>query len=674
MMEETAMQRIQLDDFLNYKFLSAVEYAPDGAHAAFVTSKADLDRNGYLSWLYLYDAGTQTVSQLTSFGEEKSFVWLDNSTVLFPGLRDPALKKRVEAGEPWTILYAIDIRGGEAQEYARVPAKVKKIKPMPDGRLAVVCEVNNDMPNPHDYQGEEREKVLAMLREENDYIVGDEVPFLRQGMGVQNGLRSRLFLFDRRDGTMQPVSQKWANVDFFSVRSDEIIYAAMPFEKDKPLMYSCGVYCYTLADGSVKQLLRDDVYRFRYMDYLGDEIGIAASDMKRWGPNENPYFYTLDHDGNLTLRVKNEESACSYVITDCRYGSGSADFRHLDGDVYYLAGKGGSAVIRRLNADGTFEDLTDENGAVDCLAVTHGKILCIAMRGTHLQELYSLKDGVLRQITHFNDWVEQERTVSTPEHFTFENDGYTLDGWIMKPADFDPSKKYPAILDIHGGPKCAYGPIFYHELQYRANHGYIVIYCDPRGSEGRDNEFADVIGKYGTIDYEDLMKFTDECIARCPQIDTERMGVAGGSYGGFMTNWIICHTDRFRCGASQRGISDQVAHFATSDTGYRFPMNQAMGANIWEHHDAFWNGSPLKYANRCKTPTLFIHSNEDYRCPLQDGIEMYTALKYFGVDTRIVIFKGESHELSRSGRPTHRIRRMKEITAWLDKYLTPDCG
>ncbi len=101
-------------------------------------------------------------------------------------------------------------------------------------------------------------------------------------------------------------------------------------------------------------------------------------------------------------------------------------------------------------------------------------------------------------------------------------------------------------------------------------------------------------------------------------------------------------------------------------------MKQAMGSNIWEHHDAFWDGSPLKYADRCKTPTLFIHSSEDYRCPLQDSIEMYTALKYFGVDSRIVIFKGENHELSRSGRPSHRIRRMKEITAWLDKYLTPD--
>lgn len=668
------MERLKIDDFLKYRFLSGVEYAPDGKHATFVVSKADLERNGYLSWLYLYDADTGTTRQLTTGGQEKSFAWLDNDTIIFPGMRDETLKRRTEAGEPWTILYTIDIRGGEAQEYARVPAKVKKMKPMADGRLAMVCEFNNDMPNPHDYQGEEKEKVLAMLREENDYIVGDELPFLRQGMGVQNGLRSRLFLFDRRDSSLLPISQKWANVDFFSVRGDEIIYAAMPFEKEKPLMYSCGVYCCDVKSGTVRQLLRDDTYRFRYMDYLGDEIGIAASDMKRWGPNENPYFYTLTHDGELKLRAKNEESACSYVITDCRYGSGSAEFRHLDGDVYYLSGRGGSAVIRRLNADGTFEDLTDEDGVVDCLAVTRDEILCVAMRGTQLQELYSLKNGVLRQVTHFNDWVTQERTVSTPEHVTFENDGYTLDGWVMKPIDFDPSRKYPAVLDIHGGPKCAYGPIFYHELQYRANHGYFVIYCDPRGSEGRDNEFADVINKYGTIDYEDLMKFTDECIARYPQIDTERMGVAGGSYGGFMTNWIICHTDRFRCGASQRGISDQVAHFATSDTGYRFPMNQAMGANIWEHHDAFWNGSPLKYADKCHTPTLFIHSNEDYRCPLSDGIEMYTALKYFGIDTRIVIFKGESHELSRSGRPTHRIRRMKEITAWLDKYLTPDCN
>lgn len=666
------MEHLKLEDFLHYRFLSAVEFAPGGKKAAFVVSQADLDRNGYLSWLYLYDSGTGSVRQLTGFGEEKSFVWLDDTTILFPGMRDEALKRRTEAGEPWTVLYAIDIHGGEAREYARVPARVKRFKPMSDGRLAMVCEVSVDQPNPHDYQGTEREKVLEALREEEDYIVGDELPFLRQGMGVQNGLRSRLFLFDRKDGSLRPISGKWANVEFFSVREGEILYSAVPFTKDKPLMFTCGVFCFDTASGQERQLLRDDLLRFRYMDYLDGEIGIAASDLKRWGSNENPYFYTLNHDGELTLRAKNEESACSFVLTDCRYGSGSAEFRHMDGDVYYLAGKGGSAVIRRLNADGTFEDLTDEGGVVDCLAVTRDEILCVAMRGTRLQELYSLRDGALRQVTHFNDWVARERTVSTPEPVAFENDGYRLEGWVMKPVNFDPAKKYPAVLDIHGGPKCAYGPIFYHELQYRANHGYFVIYCNPRGSEGRDNVFADVIGKFGTIDYEDLMKFTDECIARYPQIDAERMGVAGGSYGGFMTNWIVCHTDRFRCGASQRGISDQVSHFATSDTGYRFPMNQAMGSNIWEHHEAFWNGSPLKYADRCKTPTLFIHSDEDYRCPLQDGVEMYTALKYFGVDTRIVIFKGENHELSRSGRPTHRIRRMKEITAWLDKYLTPD--
>ena len=665
------MERIKLEDFLEYRYLSALEFSPDGTHAAFVVSHADIQKNGYHSTIYLYEAQSGAVRQLTNGGAETSFVWLNNHTILFPGMRDAALKKRVEAKEPWTIIYAIDISGGEAREYARVPAKVKKVKPLEDGRLAIVCEVNHDQPNPHDYQGADREKVLAMLREEEDYIVGDELPFLRQGMGVQNGLRSCLFLFDKDSGEMTRISPKWANVEFFSVRGQEILYTAMPFEKAKPLMYTSGIYCYDCVSSQGKQLLSDDTYRFRYMDYLGEEIGFAASDMKRWGPNENPYFYRLTHEGELTLLAKNEESACSYVLSDCRYGGGSADFRHWNGEIYYLAGKGGNAVIRCLHANGTFEDLTDEDGAVDCLDISRNEILFIAMRGTRLQEVYSLRQGTIRQVTHFNDWVAEERSVVAPEHVVFENDGYSLEGWVLKPAGFDPTKQYPAVLDIHGGPKCAYGPIFYHELQYRANHGYFVLLCNPRGSEGRDNEFADVIGKYGTIDYEDIMKFTDVCIERYPQIDTQRLGVAGGSYGGFMTNWIICHTDRFRCGASQRGISDQVSHFATSDTGYRFPMNQAMGANIWEHHDASWSGSPLKYADRCKTPTLFIHSNEDYRCPLQDGIEMYTALKYFGVDTRIVIFKGESHELSRSGRPTHRIRRMQEITNWLDKYLHP---
>ena len=175
-------------------------------------------------------------------------------------------------------------------------------------------------------------------------------------------------------------------------------------------------------------------------------------------------------------------------------------------------------------------------------------------------------------------------------------------------------------------------------------------------------------GDFGGRDYDDIMAFVDAAIAQFDYIDKDRLGVTGGSYGGVMTNWIIGHTDRFRAAASQRSISNWVTLEAISDIGYNFGLGY-IGADPWTDIDELWKKSPLAYANKVKTPTLFIHSDEDYRCPLPEGLQMYSALQYFGVPSRIVIFKNENHELSRSGRPLNRIKRLQEITNWFDKYL-----
>ena len=262
--------------------------------------------------------------------------------------------------------------------------------------------------------------------------------------------------------------------------------------------------------------------------------------------------------------------------------------------------------------------------------------------------------------------------VAIPEKLSFVNDGVDLDGWVLKPRDFDPKKSYPGILDIHGGPKTVYGEVFYHEMQFWANEGYFVFFCNPRGGDGRGNEFADLRGKYGSIDYDDIMAFCDEVQTKYPQLDKKRLAVTGGSYGGFMTNWIIGHTDRCAAAASQRSIANWIGFGFTSDIGDDFAKDQ-MGlgkkGNVWNSMEKLWLHSPLQYLDRCTTPTLFIHSDEDYRCPLSEGYQMYAALQQLGVETRMCGFRGENHELSRSGKPLHRIRRLKEITAWFDSHL-----
>ena len=305
---------------------------------------------------------------------------------------------------------------------------------------------------------------------------------------------------------------------------------------------------------------------------------------------------------------------------------------------------------------------------MDCFDLCDEALIFIGLRGAKLQEIYTYEKGVEIQRTRFNEKIAETKTILQPERLEFENDNITMEGFVLKPVDYDENKRYPGILDIHGGPKTVYGEVFYHEMQVWANEGYFVFFCNPRGSDGRGDEFADIRGKYGTIDYQDLMKFTDLVLEKYPQIDKGRIGVTGGSYGGFMTNWLIGHTDRFQCAVSQRSISNWISKFGTTDIGYYFNADQIQ-STPWDNMEKMWFHSPLKYADRAVTPTLFLHSEEDYRCWLAEGLQMFTALKYHGVDARFCLFRGENHELSRSGKPRHRVRRLEEMTNWFETYL-----
>ena len=224
-----------------------------------------------------------------------------------------------------------------------------------------------------------------------------------------------------------------------------------------------------------------------------------------------------------------------------------------------------------------------------------------------------------------------------------------------------PGKKYPAILTIHGGPRLSYGSVFFHEMQVLAGAGYFVLFCNPRGSEGRGNDFADIRGRFGTIDYQDIMAFLDGALARWPDIDPTRLGVGGGSYGGFMTNWIIGHTDRFQAadpsGPSQTGPGWRARRTSATTS----PRGKPALPTGKDGFSSLVAQSPLRYADHVTTPTLFLHGEEDYRCWKLEAIQMFTALQLRGVPSRLCLFPGENHELSRSGRPRQRLRRLEEM-------------
>ena len=663
------MERIKLDDFTRFKFLSDLKYSPDGRHAGFVVHRLDLEDNKYLSNIWIYNVDGDGYFQLTSFDEENGYEWLNDDTILFTGNRNPKDKKRLENGEPITRLYEISIHGGEATEISSINMKVTAVLPAREKLYLFTAQFSPYEKNLDDLSDEDKKDELKKRKEEKDYQILDEIPFVANGEGYTNKVRNRLYVY--KDGDISPVTDEYTNVEVVNLNEDKTmaVLCTRTYKDKMPLKND--VYLYDIDSGKLKKLNSDNELSHDYAEFIDNSSVIAvASDMKRFGVNENHKFYLYDTgSGRRTLMTPDlDMSLFDEVGSDCRYGD-NVPFAVDDGYLYFTAMDRFNSNLYRTDKDGNIEKIINAAGSLDGFDVKNGNIIYIAFRDRKIDELYKQDEGSEVQITKFNEWLPNERYLQKPERLEVETKPrVTIDGWVIKPVDFDVGSKYPAILDVHGGPKTADGDIYFHEMQYWASHGYFVLFCNPRGSDGRGNEFADIRGKYGTIDYDDLMKFTDSVLEKYNNIDKNRLGVTGGSYGGFMTNWIIGHTDRFKAAASQRSISNWVSDFGTTDIGFYFNPNE-VGGNPWNNIDKYWEHSPLRYADKVKTPTLFIHSDEDHRCWMGEGLQMFTALKYFGVESRLCLFHGENHELSRSGKPKHRIRRLKEITEWFDSHL-----
>lgn len=657
------MENLKLRDFLDYNYLSSIEVSPDEKNTAFIVHRGDYDDNDYKSNIWVMNNETKKYFRLTGMNEERSFLWLDETKILFPSMRDKKLKVKVEEGEKWTCYYSIDINGGEAQEYMRVPLIVTSIKKIDGDNFILTAKYDNYGVNLNELTGEARAEATRKIKEDKDYEILDEIPFWSNGGGFTNKKRNRLYIYNRATEEITPVSDSISNVTYYSYKDGVVLYVVNRF-KDKQEQRE-AIYTYDIATKEEKLVLPSEDYRVSFAEFFGDGILCGLNDTLKYGLNQNPNFYII-RDGKVELFKEHDTWMINTVGSDCRYGGGKS-FRVKGNKLYFLTTVMHDAFLNTLDINGEERVLTKANGSVDTYAIAGDDIYFIGLRGLRLQELYLLKDEEEIQLTKFNENIIESKKLSIPEKFNIINDGIEIEGWVLKPTDYEEGKEYPAILDIHGGPKTVYGDVFYHEMQVWANMGYFVFFCNPHGGNGRGNEFADIRGKYGTVDYDDLMKFTDEVLKAYP-IDRSRVGVTGGSYGGFMTNWIIGHTDRFACAASQRSIANWFSKFGTTDIGYYFNVDQN-ASSPWENPEKLWWHSPMKYADKVKTPTLFIHSEEDYRCWLTEGIQMFTSLKYHGVPARLCMFRGENHELSRSGKPRHRVKRLEEMTNWFELYL-----
>lgn len=645
------MKKIGIADFCNYHFLSSL--CANKSALYFIDTIAKEDKSDYKQRLLRYDLKTNALSTIKDYEDRIPVLYVDEDK-LFVRKIDKE-EKKVK-----TDVLVLDGASGDKKDEFILPIDVSEIKSYDDNYYLVSATIKVKDPDYYLYDEAKKDEIVKLEEENSDYLEIDEYPFMFNGAGMINGNRNALFLLNKKTKELKRITDTYMDVESYDFKDGKILFTGVNFKTYKKKF--AFVYEYDVNSG-VTTTLYDKRMLITRAFYFDDKIVVTGTYGKEISWIESPKFYTLK-DNKCTLYIDSELSLYNTIGTDVHFGKFS-QFRKIDGKPYFLSASKGSRGELFTFEDDKLVCLSDFEGTVDDAVVVDGKIYAITTLPDRLQELEEL--GV-KELTHLNDLSEYY--VAKPQRIWLDKKT-KIQGWVLLPEDFDENKKYPAILDIHGGPKCAYGEIFYHEMQYWVNLGYIVFFCNPRGGDGRGNAFSDLRRQWGGIDFEDIMDFTDEVLRLYPQIDVDRVGVTGGSYGGYMTNWVVSHTNRFKCAATQRSISNMITEVTASDYGIDFPYEMSF-TDLHNCHDELWSMSPLKYANNVKTPLLFIHSFEDYRCIFPEALQYYTAIRCNGVDTKIVGFKGENHELSRSGKPKHRIKRLTEITNWMNKYLLED--
>lgn len=655
------MKAILPETLYDFRFVSAPGFAPDGRRAAFLVKYADEVKNGYGGDIWLWERGTGC-RQLTGGGDAMSYVWDADGSLLFPTARTAEEKKRAASGEESSDFYRISPNGGEAAHAFRIPAKVLKLLPLGGGKYAAHYMHDRAMEALEGLTGAERAEKLAEIVDPPYYQITD-YPFWNNGRGVTSGTRGGLGLFDANSGEWKTLCDPEFEVRSVEAGDGWLLYTGAPVTGRRAPHGGEGAYAYDLASGEVKCVLQPGETALSMAQPWGDDVLLTLSEPVEWGAGKYPDFWLADrHTGQRRLLAEYEASAGhGGVGSDARFGGGRGA-KAVGDRFYFLTILGDCAYLRYVDRAGHISENLTPDGSCDSFDRWGDDVLTCGMYGGRLSELYLNGE----RITDFGD--NSGRAVSTPERCDIVSDGWDIHGWVMKPVGYAPGARYPAILNIHGGPRSVFGDVFFHEMQVWANAGYFVFFCNPRGSDGRGDAFGDVSGQYGTIDYDDLMRFTDAVLERYPDIDGARVGVTGGSYGGYMTNWIVGHTDRFAAAASQRSITNWVTYEYTSDIGLDF-VKMDLRANTDENLPLVWAQSPLPFAKNCRTPILFIHSDHDHRCWMSEGLTMFTAVKKAGCDAKLCLFRDENHELSRSGRPKNRISRMREILGWMDRYL-----
>lgn len=676
---------ITVEDLYKIKFLSRPCISPDGQRIAFVVTTIDEQKHEYRSSIWMVDSAggearrfTMGVSNTSSPGWSPDGRWLAFVSEREGEPLGKDEKKQKKQGKGKAQVWLIPTDGGEARQLTFMQHGASNPVWSPDSKQLLFSAAVG----PADEETEEGTP-LPKAR------VIDRLWYRLDGVGYIYERRKHLFLIDIANGggeARQITDGDWDDGDAaWSPDGTRIAFTSNRVEdRDRWRYFGSDLYVLTLEDGKTGELrcLTDSTRSCYAPSWSPDGKTLAFLAAPKLASANHVELFAIDAAGNSELRnlTSEFEGSCADSTND-----DMSDDHMLppppwstDGKTLYtLVTHRGATRVFAIASEGAGKQpptLTVGNVYVRDFSVDHSSstMALLVEDPSHLAEIYACSTsspGELRRITGLNDALIEEVALAIPEYMPYTGvDGWPMDGWILKPHDFDAAQKYPMVVEIHGGPNSQYGYGFFHEMQVLAANGYVVLYTNPRGSTGYGRDFALAVrGAWGIKDSHDILAGVDALLAK-GYIDEQRLGVIGGSYGGFMTNWLIGHTDRFKAAVTDRSVVNRSSFFGSSDIGWEF-ADDDMEVTPWDDPELYMRMSPITYVKQMHTPLLIIHSEKDLRCSIEQAEELFAALKYLGRETLFVRFEGQSHGLSRGGHPKLRLERLRHITGWFEKHL-----
>ena len=691
-------------DLFKFVWVADPQISPDGSQVAFVRVTSDEKKDTYEHNIWLARAdGSEAPRKLTGGTRDANPRWsVDGKRLAF-------VRAVEKDGRPQPAqIFVMSMEGGEARAITEIPRGAGNPVWSPDGRTIAFSSsaTAEDIKKAEDEkkkasEPKEGEKSADKKPEEkpreSDVRVITRAVYRANGVAdfgyVDSDRPSHIWTVALPDAAAPLATPKqvtsgefsennfqWstdgARIFFVSNRVKEPYYqpndsdlyavAVSGGEPTKVASIDGTISDYTFSPDGKRLALVATLHGNPVRSYSQADLWVA--DLPAGGQVAAPRNLTANYDVDIDGGLGGDQRAP-------RGGSPSGPVWSKDGrSILVKVGEQGDANVKRFDvASGKVEPVT--KGHHDVMAYTAdasgSKFAAVLSSQTVLGDVQLLDaaTGAMKKLTSFNDELFNELSLSEPEEIWYSSfDGKKIQGWILKPASFDASRKYPMILEIHGGPHSAYGNTFTHEFQWMAAKGYVVLFTNPRGSSNYGQDFGNIIQfRYPGDDYKDLMAGVDETLKK-GYVDEARMGVTGGSGGGLLTNWVVTQTPRFKAAVSQRDISDWTNFWYTADF-WLFQPTWFRKAPFQDPAD-FAQRSPITFVEKIQTPLMFILGDEDWRTPPSAGGEqLFRALKYLKKPTVMVRFPDESHELSRSGKPWHRVERLQHIVGWMDKHL-----